>query len=419
MKTKMNQEQLNKAYAMELLTFAQVGEGGGNIISAAGAMLYMLIELRQNPQGEWADRYAERIAEHLKFMISKEGHAPGFSLGPVWSYCTLTAAISVAKHTPGVWNMLSATEKEIYDFIMKCFAYIMAFGTADENDYKTGPDMRGNFNKIWNPNFRLAVVPPMLFVREYFGTAEKVDEILAAFSYDETIKKFEQYGFGKALLEWTVEPPTLPNGQKAPGPKTFLEEGGPAYLIDRHDDVCKRLHIYDGKEAGTGKGVRVQYTYQGHTLDEQAAIVNKLFYYNYSGGKVVSCYGIYEDGSPKAYIADHTVSPYEGQEGMMLEFASFDEDGIRSSTSYCTHDFELVCPILAALKELGVYDIKAKDNTELFALMWVGNMDLLYKNEHGYQSFSLGSPKGFKQPEEVGYTVWKAWWLDNYSESNC
>ncbi len=406
-------DQLMWAYKTSLLSFSDTpgaNDNSGGVLNESAAILYMLMEVRKSPNGVWTPKFIDRTVESLKYMVGEKGVAPFFSLEPYWCYNTLTAAIAVAKETPAVWDKLTAAEKEKYDFIMEAFAYILAFGTADGNDFRTGPGFRGNYAKSWNPNYRLAVITPMLFIGKYFGGAEKVDAILAGFSYDKTIAKFKEYGFERAYAEWTAEPPTKPDGTKAPDQKTVMENGGTIWQKRVKDGITTI------GEAGKGKGVRVAYKYSKCTVDEVAAIYNKLLEFNFSGGAVVSQYGAYDNGSPKAYIVDGTKSPYEGQMGMMKEFAGSDGGGIRSAFGYCSHDFIMICAALAAMEELDMYDLKKDADEKLYNMTWVGMMDTIYKGEHGYMSYSLGTAKEARESTSNGYMLWKNWWLSHYGE---
>jgi len=108
-----------------------------------------------------------------------------------------------------------------------------------------------------------------------------------------------------------------------------------------------------------------------------------------SGGEVKSDhhYDVDKDGIAErvAWISDESISPYQGQLGMMKEFAS----GNRSSTGYCSHDFMLCAVLMSAAKALGICDVS--DDPELWSKVKVGNGDFLYKNEVGYQCFATGS----------------------------
>ncbi len=390
-------------------------EFGSGIISAANSMIYMMLELRHN----YNSIFCQRVVEHLKNMVdSEKDAAPKFDLSHNWPYCPLTAAIALARHTPEVWDKLSLVEQEKFDFIMQCFAYVQALGTNDCNKYNTGPGLQGNFGKGWNPNYRLANIPPMMFVSVYFGGAVKVDELLLNFDFDATIERFKKYGFNRAYRCWTT-PVAIVDGVPTRTQKDFMENGGDAFI----NTVNERMHYVPGTPGGTGEGVRRRYTYQGATLDEYGKIVESLVRHNYAGGKVVSTYGEYPDGSPKAYIADHSRSPVEGRVGMMTELAGFDsgngKDGrdIRSCVGYCSDDFVLTAVMLIVLDELGIYDITAPENREIYELMWVGTTDYLYKAERGYMSYGLGHQKGIKrESEEDAHHIIKAVWREKYGK---
>ena len=404
-------EYIRLALAEPLLSFHP--DAGVNPLIASGALLILLESARRGDEDSPA--CIARAAEHLHHFVADGSAVPPFTLGPIWAYCPLAAAIALAKETPAVWDLLTDEEREKYDFIAVTLARLLAFATADDNDYRTGPSMRGNYCKNWNPNYRLAVVTPMIFLSRYLGGAAALDAHLASFSYDETVAKFKKYGMTRAVAEWTVPAPTLQDGTKGPTAKDFLENGGPAYLVHVGDATAARLHNFEGKPAGSGKGVRVKYLYHGNTADQANAILTDLLHNNFSGGAVISCYGTYEDGSPKAYILDGTKSPYEGQMGMMKEFASGDGNGIRSGLGYCSHDFVMICGALLSAKELQLFDLNAPENAEIAALAKVGCADFLYKAAHGYMSFTLGHAKENK-PHSCGggCPFWKDWWQENY-----
>ena len=300
----------------------------------------------------------------------------------------------------------SHLEKEKYDFLMTALAYILNYGTADKNCYTTGPGFRNPFNKYWNPNYRLSCVLPMIFIGKYFGGAEKLDAILLKFSYDETLARFRAYGWKNAIGEWTVTPPIF-EGVQAPSQKETMENGGTTFHIGR-----------DGKqEFGKGVGVRTPYRWYGATCDQIPEIIKNVFEFSYSGGKVISgriC--TYNGITEPAYILDGTKSPYEGLDGMMLELGREN----RSSTKYGRHDFVLACAALSVLNELSMYDIEiegAADN--LFRKLWVGNMDYLYKIEHGYMSFQNSSNpynEACYEIDKSAHFLWKSWWLQTYGD---
>lgn len=108
---------------------------------------------------------------------------------------------------------------------------------------------------------------------------------------------------------------------------------------------------------------------------------------------------------------------------MMTELAGADggngKDGrdIRSCVGYCSDDFVLTAVMLVVLDELGIYDITAPENREIYKLMWVGTTDYLYKAEHGYMSYGLGHQKGIKRESEAdAHHIIKTVWRERYGK---
>ncbi|MBR6545825.1 MAG: hypothetical protein IKT72_02710, partial [Clostridia bacterium] len=359
-------------------------------MAATNAILYLTIELRKTDESNpWRSAYVDFIVNQLRYLLAPENNAvPIFDLKANWIYCNFTAAIALVKETPAIWDSLTAEEKAGYDFMMKCFAYILTFGTDDNNNYNSGPLLNGNYSKGYNPNYRLANVAPMIFIAEYFGGADEVDEILLDYDFDEVTAEMQIRGFLRSYAAWTTE--ATVQGKQSFGEASM--NGG---------------NLNGG---GGGVGVRTEYTYMGHTLDEPEEIIRELFEYNYSGGKVIS---EKKYSSLEAYIVGGLTSPYQGQLGMMLEFGKDD----RSSAEYCMLDFVMVISILMVTEELDMYDPLDAENLDLFALVWVGNQDLMYKYEKGYMSYGNGKSQGIiKESETKGYMFMKAWWNDRYGD---
>ena len=368
---------------------------GGNPLYSTSALFMLAMQEHASPLD---GPVRERILEHLRYVVSP-GHAPNFDLAPTWAYTTLTAAIALVRDTPTVWKHVDSELESKLNVLMKGFGYIESFGTSDDNSYKTGPSMNGNYNKGWNPNYRMANIPPMIYVAYYFGGADMakgavaLNTMLKGFDEEEynfMIGKFQEYGWTNAYKTWTAEGRVCDDGSKYNGirgedAKTLLLYGGRAIC---NDTPTATTIWVDG---GTGKGVTNggrDYYYGGVGLNNPAGIIEKLITHNYSGGAVKSDHWYTINGTYQqvAWILDHSKSPYEGQMGMMLEFAS----GNRSSTGYCSHDFYLATAILASASELGLYDCK-RANPTLFDMVTVGNEDFFYKNEIGYQGYATGS----------------------------
>lgn len=453
-------------------------DNAGNVMTTAAAFLYLAMWEHALPTG---GAVRDRAVEHLRCLVDPEGNnAPYFDLQPYWNYPVTTAAIAMAKDTPTIWNCLTTEEKERVTFIMTCFAYVQALGTADGNNYQTGPGLSGNYGKDWNPNYRLANVLPMVFVYQFFGSSEKnVDDLLNAFDYDATMAKFLEYGFRRAYDRWNSGTPTVyetkENGEYVldddgnkivketyASAKDWMNNGGNAYLrAIGNASEAQRLGIYEGKPAGSGKGVKVgHYLYKTYSLSQYAGMVNHLFDATYNGGKVVDnsaeldetqtkavtsfpadWKGVDADGNPLAgqplaYTVGDIPSPVKGKIGMMTELVSgdggsgkkgqldadgneYDVSNLRSSCDYCYHDFLMVVSALAAMDELDMYHLNEDAPLELYRRVWVGTTDVAFKLQQGYMSFSLGVRHSIsKERTGGGYMMWKQWWNDNFGDLN-
>ncbi len=441
--TTLNGAQLAYALETKLIAYSGSGDNGNAVMKSATALEYLLLSERNDGK---IDVIHQRILDHLENLV-KGGNEPYFDLEPYWNYPITAADIMLAKETPSVWNDLSAATKERLEFVMKCFAVICALGTDDYNNYSTGPALMGNFGKNWNPNYRLANVPQIIFCKTFFGGTAQVNDVLKSFKFDEYMAKFEEYGFTRAKTRWTVTAPE-DSSINFTHPRVFMEgiKNGDgtwqvinAYKGKRYD-ASGRLSTDGGEAAGSGRGVVAAgergYTYNNFTLDRIGEIWTSLLMHNYSGGAVISQYGEFPLGTTdangskyKAYIYDKTSSIVEGRLGMMLEFKSGDggngKDGsdIRSSTSYCSHDFIMIVACTMAMDETEIFNLRDFKHTNFFRLMWVGNTDLIYKMTHGYISYSLGTQHSLtidtdeKPYTNDGYSIVKAYWLDNYGSA--
>ena len=383
-------------------------------MQAASSILTLAIEEHENPIGTLV---RDRIIEHLASYVGNDG--PAFTASCLWDYGMTTAVFAVVRDTPSVWNSIPADIKLRIEVLMKAFVYIESFATSDENDYRTGPSLGGNYRKTWNPNYRLANVPVMVYATYYFGEgdiekgAARVNELVRGFNetvYEEMVNLFIRYGWRRASNCWRTEGVTITNSNgsttQSNGAKQLLVYGGVAYGKDTYD-TSKISYCGEGK--GVNNGGK-DYLYQSIPLTSPERIMENLLYYNYSGGAVKNDHWWDVDGDGKkecvAWILDETETPYLGMQGMMLEFAS----GNRSSTAYCDHDFTMVVALIAAstilprytevdgqrqklLDENGevvaLYD--PTENAELWSMIQVGNEDFIYKFIHGYQCYSTGS----------------------------
>ena len=385
----------------------------------------LVLQEYKNPQ---SDLIARRAADHLSALVS-DGAGMNFTCSTNWQYSLTAATIAMAKKTPSVWNKIDYATRTRIDTLMEALAYICSFGTSDQNAYKTGPSLKGNYGKEWNPNYRLGNIPVITFVTYYFGDgnleygANKVNTMLTSFNetvYNKMINRFIDYNWELAYDEWTTEGIELNGVVSDSSAKNLLVNGGNAYGLSVNGQQLEGC--------GGGKGVNnggLPYTYRGIPLERADEILRHVVEYNFSGGTVKSDHWF--EGRRVAWILDGTKTPYEGKEGMMLEFAS----GNRSSTVYCDHDFTMVIPLLSCARELYRYDENGKiekdafgnpvslydctKDVELWGKIQVGTEDFIYKFTHGYMCYSTGSYGVSHEEHHVsgasrGYTTVKALW---------
>lgn len=425
-KTVLDPSMARWAYKRELMGYVGNYDRSGNVEEEGSALLYLAI-------GEHQDRNAgpirDRILKSVRNLISGD-QEPGFNAGPNHSYPPVSLALAVIRHTPTVWNELNQTERAKIDLIMECFAIATSFTNDDDNYYQTGPALTGNYYKTWNPNHRLAMVIPIVASTLYFSAdgndgAAYVNNIFKKFDYDSYIAKFEKFGFDRAKYHWTAGGFEHSSGKYVPSSKELMMKGGTAYVAygdNSEINHSKRPKLSTLADGGYGIGIKGNtFTYFGIGLDNLSGILMKLYEVTYAGDTVFSdsslmLRGTDSNGNPLAYIADGSKSPVEGEYGMMYEFKSSDGGGFRSSSSYNTHNFVSVVQSLEVMRLLGSPVFTTKD--DFIHQIWVGNTDLIYKNEVGYMDYSLGRQQGIKGDKNHPYYLpWKSWWNETYSDA--
>ena len=345
----------------------------GNVHGAektAQSLYYLILAARFDSDAAHSTSGTTCIAsakQKIEFLVAG-GNEPFASVGPYWGHAILASAFTLAKKTPAVYDVLTDDTKARMDCIMSALAIAGNWGYNDVNEYETGFDLRGNFGKAWNPNFRNAYLSVIISASMYFG-AEELDEIFKSFSYDTYISKFETYGFTNMQSKWQ----TLDNA------KTLMENGG---AID---------------SLGSGKGVKhkFQYTYTDNGYNatygsgDLVGLFASLVDFTYAW-KVRSDYGT-PRGADYAYILSGAESPFQGQMGMLREFAASDSKGIRSDLSYSYSSWAILVSVYTNMKLLGGWDSSTDAMKKLDQRMFVGNEDLLFKMENGYHSYSNGN----------------------------
>lgn len=144
------------------------------------------------------------------------------------------------------------------DWLMKALAISGNWGFNDQNNYKTGFDLLGNFNKEWNPNYRNTYLNVVISAAMYFG-ADELDKIFTSFSYDEYMKKLEDLGYTNIIHTWSA------------AGKDLMENGGECTLLGG----IGASGMVAGQSGGKGAGVKVPFKYKGMGPDEPRRYFHK------------------------------------------------------------------------------------------------------------------------------------------------
>lgn len=329
---------------------------------SANAIYYLTLAARMNPNAAGSDGTLCKDAtlKQIRHLISG-GVEPFACVGCYWGHAIVAASMVLVKNTPVVYDELTADEKDRIDWLMRCLAIAGNWAYNDQNNYTTGFDLCGNFGKGWNPNYRNTYLSIVLSASMYFG-AEELDKIFVEFDYDTYIAKLTELGFTNILATWTV------------AGKDLMENGGECTLIGIVGLTGQKV----GESGGTGVGVKVPFKYNGMGAGDLHGLFKNLLDFTYPY-KVVSEWN--DPGTEAhAYILDNKISPFQGQMGMMKEFAS----GTRSKCGYCYDSFMILNTVYANMKLFGGWNSSTAEMREYDNRQYVGNEDLIYKYRAGY-----------------------------------
>lgn len=390
----LTQTAIDDACAQPPIAFGRSGSGSPATKSSK-ALYYLTLATLSNPETKATNGMLTKDAALAQVRsIIAGGREPFACSGPYWGHAVAAAALVIVKNTPAVYNELTQDEKDRMDWLMKALAIVGNWSYNDKNNYSTGFDLMGNFGKGWNPNYRNTYLSVVLSASLYFGGADKLDAIYTSFSYDEYMKKFEEYGFSNISNCWAISG------------KNVLENGGTLTLLGGTGSSGMKA----GDPGGTGVGVKIPFTYQSMPLSNAFGIFEHLMRYTYSS-TVRNDFGT-KGGDDYSYIISGKTSPFTGKAGMMLEFAGGDGGGIRSSASYCYESFMIINAVYANFKLFGGWDSSTQMQKEIDSLIYVGTEDLIFKLEEGYAGYSTGKPnKVFESGmNSMGYFMDKDLW---------
>ena len=391
----LTNEQITKILKKPALYFTEQDyRYGKRELDSVGSVLSLVVY-----DYECNDNYPRmsEIRSGIKYALKKilyGGGEPTFNNSHNWGYPALAQIFALIKNKKALWEMFNQDEQERITCLMKMFALMWNFGCNKYNHFRTGIGLHGNYSKDRNPNYLFSNDAIILYCVHFFGDLRAVNKIMANTKYDEIISELNHFGFTNALRTWTTPGFEKHNGELVNGARELYgvledRQATPYYSNEAHI-IDSEGNIYN---AGKGKGCTLPFFYEdrdnkvkdfiSYPKNVYIKLLNKCF----NGGVCQDSINIVSEDFQTG-IKDHSVSPYNGMEGMMLEFNSTDSMGIRSSLFHSEIDFYLVAMMVKSLKLLGI-DVFA-DAPELEAKTKVGMLDCIYKKKHGYIGYSMG-----------------------------
>ena len=349
------------------------------------ALLHKILTSPAEASGEVNSAFAELV-----------NNAPEFDIGRYWEYVMCAACITAAEHTEELWSTIPADVKEKLNLIMELFLYIGCFSTNIGNEHTTGFHWDGHWSKKWNPNHRFASYGLAFYATNFFQRNGDFEDYLQNFDFDTVMNKVRNAGFTRCIKLWTAPAIKIDEDFETRTVKELFIKSGDAYAIDKYGNVYL---------AGGGNQP-ITNRYRIGRMD----LLKNLIRYCYSGGPVVSHVDVNRDGVIDAHIHDNSISPVEGQEGMIAEFACIDSTGPRSAINFCIIDFIFATSMLAFCDKFGYPNVC----DEYADKIRVGNIDLLYKVDHGYVGVVNGH-KYFLPPKSADFyfptfDLWRKYW---------
>ena len=361
--------------------------------------LVVLISYLQEFDKAQQKSICNKIFETVRYAIA---HCPNFVLGPYWSYAPLCQSIALIRANSALWKEFTDVEKKQLYQIMKMFAYNWNLGCNTQNNYGTGVDLRGNYGKWRGPNYRLANIGLIFPLVSFFGSIENLNSLFLSYDYASEMQKLKELSLNNAYDTWTkCKTFTTSEGKRVLGAEDLTTNGGTAYIRANCNGLVNTFW------RGEGKGVKIPFEFKD---SYPYGIIHFLYNNCFDGGPCLSSVKI-ADRDFTAHVADGTTTPFENEEGMMLEF-NLANDGVttRSSLFYCTIDFLLVMGLAITLEKLNIS--KLKDYRQ-FKKVWTGIEDYIYKEEHGYIGYKLGISEDFPCVFSV-LPLYKEYWKNIY-----
>jgi hypothetical protein len=367
---------------------------------SASALQYLVLAYIEDKSNE---TIKQKILEHLN-NLTTPGNEPAFGLATNWCYPMLVNSIALIRKQP-LWDELNIETQNKLHCLMKCFAYILHYACDKDNAYETSLRRDSHWSKAWAPNSRINFLCYAPILADYFGGREAFADLFVNFDYDAFIAGLEECKFTRALETFTTPEVETDFGFTIPSAREILE-GAREDQYYYNPNALSNSILY----GGTGKGIKREFLYSKRLLIPASDnnIIKRAFGLVYN--KVCKSKVVFDD--IEAGIVDNTISPYEGQFGMIFEL---DENwrGGRSCINKATIDFAITTSCLSAARALGLFDLSDSLFDDLRDRIHAGNNDLIYKLEHGYNSLNDGHIITVYERPFAGYFFWKDIWQND------
>ncbi|WP_165840995.1 cellulose binding domain-containing protein [Larkinella punicea] len=246
------------------------------------------------------------------------------------------------------------------------------------------------------PNIQEGYVGIMIAAHKYFGGTAAVNQILAAFDYDDYLAAFASRGFTNIIYGWTYAFGDTSTGRAQM--ESRMENGG--------------------TDAGGGtiatQGVRRPFTFADYYSSPAAEIAyTPLTIYEALAERMFQHTTHNVSTSGDAYVMNNRISPMTGLNGMCAELQFIDASGERSSVRYAYDGWCNSILTYATLRSLGLWG-NTSVHQDIDRRMRVGSIDLLYKYKAGYRSRSNGNFYNHTEytGTEFGYVFLKDIWIN-------
>ena len=347
--TKFTQSDIDAAVAAPLIAFAaptadvpRPGTSPTNMFEA-NMFYYLALVDRQDPgakstSGVTVDSALLKQAANL-VAGGNEPDADGGLEG--WSAAGVAEGLLLLRNGPA-WSELTAAQQNKVNLLEGAMGYGGNYAYNDASSFDSGICGFGNFAKTNNPNYEDGYVDVELATILYFGPTAW-DSMLASFDDATEVSTLDAAGLTNA--------------------------GGCFATVG----------------AAANAAIRPAFVWKTIPASNEIGIWNQLAADTFNQTVTSSVTGTSNGISVTAHIADNSTSPEQGQFGMGREFDSTDSGGLRSSALYVFEGWMNVTASRVALTTLGSFNCTAATSAARYQ---VGSLDLIYKLDHGYDSYA-------------------------------